>query len=89
MEHASGCDAYRLNQCTRHLFKRVKCEFDQNEVHFLGHVIIQGELQMVETKINAIQEWEAHTKGTELQSFLGLVNYYRRFMSGYSVKPLH
>ncbi|XP_015078182.1 uncharacterized protein LOC107021988 [Solanum pennellii] len=60
--------------------KREKCEFDQHEVHFLGHIISQGELWMDETKIRAIQEWEAPTQVTELQSFLGLANYYRSWL---------
>ncbi|XP_070008643.1 uncharacterized mitochondrial protein AtMg00860-like [Nicotiana sylvestris] len=41
---------------------------------------------MDEAKVHAIQEWEAPIKVTELRSFLGLVNYYRRFISGYSAK---
>uniref|UniRef100_A0A3Q7IU85 Reverse transcriptase/retrotransposon-derived protein RNase H-like domain-containing protein n=1 Tax=Solanum lycopersicum TaxID=4081 RepID=A0A3Q7IU85_SOLLC len=49
--------------------KREKCEFAQPKIHFLGHVISQGELRMDEAK---------------LRSFLGLTNYYRRFISGYS-----
>ncbi|KAG8389639.1 hypothetical protein BUALT_Bualt02G0249900 [Buddleja alternifolia] len=39
---------------------------------------------MDEAKIRAIVEWEPPTKVTELRSFLGLVNYYRRFINSYS-----
>jgi len=35
-------------------------------------------------KIKAMLEWEPPTKVIELRSFLGLVNYYRRFIKGYS-----
>nr|XP_033514680.1 uncharacterized mitochondrial protein AtMg00860-like [Nicotiana tomentosiformis] len=66
--------------------KREKCEFAQSKVHFLGHVISNGELRMDEAKVRAIHEWEAPIKVIEFRSFLGLVNYYRRFMSGYSTK---
>lgn len=38
---------------------------------------------MDKCKIQAIVDWEVATKVTELQSFLGLVNYYRRFIRGY------
>ncbi|OIT36710.1 putative mitochondrial protein, partial [Nicotiana attenuata] len=43
---------------------------------------------MDKAKVRAIQEWEAPIKVTELRSFLGLVNYYRRFISGYSAKAV-
>lgn len=66
--------------------KREKCEFAQSKVHFFGHVINHGELRINEAKVLVIQEWEAPTKVTGLRSFLGLVNYYRRFISGYSAK---
>jgi len=36
-------------------------------------------------KIKAMLEWEPPTKVIELRSFLGLVNYYRQFIKGYSV----
>ncbi|XP_055824227.1 uncharacterized mitochondrial protein AtMg00860-like [Solanum dulcamara] len=62
------------------------CEFAQHELHFLGHVISQGNLRMDEAKVQAIKEWEAPTKVTKLRSFLGLANYYRRFISTYSAK---
>ncbi|GJS21721.1 putative nucleotidyltransferase, ribonuclease H [Tanacetum coccineum] len=64
--------------------KLEKCSFAQDEVEFLGHKIKDGRLMMDGAKIKAIKEWEPPTKVTELRSFLGLVNYYRRFIMGYS-----
>lgn len=64
--------------------KREKCSFAQEEVAFWGHIIGGGKLRMDGAKVKAIQEWEPKTKVTELRSFLGLVNYYRRFLKGYS-----
>lgn len=45
---------------------------------------------MDESKVRAIQEWEPPRKVPELCSFLGLANYYRKFIKGYSaiVAPL-
>ena len=37
-------------------------------------------------KVKAIIDWEPPTKVSELRSFLGLVNYYRHFIKGYSAK---
>ncbi|XP_018629954.2 uncharacterized mitochondrial protein AtMg00860-like [Nicotiana tomentosiformis] len=65
---------------------REKCEFAQSKVHFLGHVISNGEIRMDEDKVRAIKEWKAPIKVTELRSFLGLVNYYHHFIGGYSPK---
>ncbi|KAA3452502.1 polyprotein [Gossypium australe] len=39
---------------------------------------------MDESKIRAIVDWELPTKVTELRYFLGLANYYQRFIEGYS-----
>ncbi|GMQ12089.1 hypothetical protein CsSME_00054546 [Camellia sinensis var. sinensis] len=64
--------------------KKEKCSFAKEEVSFLGHKIKGGKLSMEEDKVRAIKEWEPPTKVTELRSFLGLVNYYRRFIMGYS-----
>ncbi|GJQ95655.1 putative nucleotidyltransferase, ribonuclease H [Tanacetum coccineum] len=64
--------------------KLEKCSFAQDEVKFLGHKIKDGGLMMDGAKIKAIQDWEPPTKVMELRSFLGLVNYYRRFIMGYS-----
>ncbi|PHT93372.1 hypothetical protein T459_01254 [Capsicum annuum] len=64
--------------------KREKCTFAQPKVQFLGHTISQGQIQMDSDKVEAIRDWEVPTKVPELRSFLGLANYYRRFILGYS-----
>ena len=64
--------------------KLEKCSFAQPEVEFLGHWIKDGKLMMDPAKIEAIQKWSPPTKILEQRSFLGFVNYYKRFIRGYS-----
>ena len=41
---------------------------------------------MDERKVQAILDWPPPSKVAELRSFLGLANYYRKFIQGYSKK---
>ena len=70
--------------------KKEKCLFAQSEIAFLGHWVGQGCIRMDRQKVRAIQDWPAPTTVAGLRSFLGLANYYRRFIAGYSnkVSPL-
>ena len=63
-----------------------KCLFAKEEVNFLGHRIKDGKLMMDDSKVKVIQEWDAPTKVPQLRSFLGLFNYYQRFIKGYSAR---
>ena len=51
---------------------------------FLGHVVGGGKICMDKAKVQAIHECEPLKKVIELRSFLGLANYYRWFIRGYS-----
>ncbi|CAL9119352.1 unnamed protein product, partial [Musa textilis] len=64
--------------------KREKCYFAQMEILFLGHRIGNGSIRMDKSKVQAVAEWSTPRKVPELRSFLGFVNYYRRFIMGYS-----
>jgi hypothetical protein len=61
-----------------------KISFGMDRVHYLGYIIDQHGVHVDPTKIQVIHDWPAPTTLTELQSFLGLTNFYRRFMLGFS-----
>ncbi|CAI7884424.1 unnamed protein product [Closterium sp. NIES-54] len=62
------------------LTKASKCEFLQDILEFLGHVISADGVEIDPKTIATIQAWHAPTNLTELQSFLGFVIYVCRFV---------
>ena len=60
---------------------RAKCVFGQTSLEFLGYKVTQAGVEPLEERVTAIRETVAPTTVKELQRFLGLVNYYRRFIS--------
>jgi hypothetical protein len=67
-----------------------KCEFSLIEVAFLGHVISAGGVSVNPGKVKDVLNWMPPTTTSEIQSFLGLVGYYRRFIKDFSkiAKPM-
>ncbi|XP_070034873.1 uncharacterized protein [Nicotiana tomentosiformis] len=51
---------------------------------FLGHIVSSEGIKMDPKKIEAVQSWPIPSLATEIQSFLGLAGYYRRFVEGFS-----
>jgi hypothetical protein len=65
-----------------------KCTFHSQKVDFLGYVITPEEIHMNPDKVKAIEEWPTPTTLKELQAFLGLANYYRKFIKDFSLKAI-
>ena len=59
---------------------RGKCEFDQDEIEFLGHIFSADGVRPDPSKIAAILEMEDPTNVAELRRWLGMVNYLGRFL---------
>ena len=61
-----------------------KCEFFRTQVSFLGRVVSQKGVELIPDSVEAIQGWSTPTSIKGLMSFLGLVNYHRQFIQGFS-----
>ncbi|CAI7873960.1 unnamed protein product [Closterium sp. NIES-54] len=64
----------------RLLTKGSKYEFFQDRLEFLGHVISEAGVEIDPKKLDTVKAWNPITNITKLQSFLGFVNYVRRFV---------
>jgi hypothetical protein len=67
-----------------------KCEFHTTEVKYLGMIVSTEGMRMDPTKVEALLSWEAPQSPRDVSSFLGAMNFYRRFIAGFGekAKPL-
>jgi hypothetical protein len=63
--------------------KPKKCEFHSSSVEYLGYLLSPDGLTMSSEKIQAILDWPEPRKVKDIQSFLGIANFYHRFIYNY------
>ena len=70
---------------------REKCKFLRSFVEYLGHVISAEGLHQSPKKVNAITEMPKPQDVTQLRAFLGMVQYYAKFLPALAthLAPLH
>ena len=71
--------------------KRSKCYFMRDSVEYLGHIVDANGLHATPEKIAAIERAPRPQNVTQLRSFLGLLNYYRKFLPNLAatIQPLN
>ena len=71
--------------------KPKKCKWKVREVEFLGVVIGPREVKMQKEKVEGVLNWPVPRNVKEMQKFLGLTNYYKRFIKDFAriAAPLH
>jgi hypothetical protein len=71
--------------------KPEKCEFEKEKVEYLGLVVSEGMVEMDPVKVEGVSKWPVPGTKSELQQFLGFINFYRRFVQNFAsiAKPLH
>ena len=75
-----------LKVLRRHKYyaKMKKCDFLKAELPFLGHVVSGQGVRVDPRKVEAIKDWPVPTTVTQVRSFLGLANFFRKFVQGYA-----
>ncbi|KAK6172537.1 hypothetical protein SNE40_016172 [Patella caerulea] len=71
--------------------KSRKCKLCQDKVLFLGHYVSADGIEANKDLIAVVSDWPIPQNVKQLQAFLGLTNYYRRFIPEYADKaePLY
>lgn len=92
VQHLKALEAVfsRLEQYGLRL-KKDKCVFLVNEVQYLGYVISREGIKTDPRKIEAITKIPRPSNTTEVRSFLGMVNFYSKFVNNMSARlvPLY
>src|SRR5258708_18951446 len=78
------CQVLSTLQEQRLFLKPEKCKFEQKEVEYLRLVISKDHVAMDLTKVHRVTEWLTPMKVKEVQSFLGFVNFYQKFICDFS-----
>lgn len=71
--------------------KPEKCTFSEKTVEYLGFIISGKSITMEPSKVDAIVSWPEPKTLTQLRSFIGFTNFYRRFIQDYALiaRPLN
>lgn len=62
------------------LLNHDKCQFDQKQIRFLGHIFSSEGLSVNDDKVKAIKMFRPPSTAEETRSFLGLVTYVSKFI---------
>jgi len=67
-----------------------KCKFHQSQIEYLELVISENKVEMDPVKVARVYKWPTPENWTDMQAFIGFVNFYRRFIRDFSIiaRPL-
>ena len=77
-------------KCANLWLKLPKCAFYKKEVLYLGHKVSREGVSTDPLKVEKVGHWPTPTSTQEVQQFLGLASYYRKFIQNFAsiARPL-
>jgi len=64
--------------------KPKKCVWKAKKIEFLGVIIGPNNIEMEKEKVDRVLSWSQPKNVKDVRKFLGLVNYYRRFIKDFA-----
>jgi len=61
-----------------------KCEFHQKQIEYLIPVISENKVEMNPIKVTGVCDWPTSENQTDVQAFIGFVNFYCCFIQDFS-----
>jgi hypothetical protein len=61
-----------------------KCEFEKTRIEYLSIIISHNKVEMDPVKIAGVADWPTPSNKKEVKSFVSFINFYRRFIPGFS-----
>jgi len=72
-----------------HLYAKLsKCTFARSELEFLGHILSKDGLRVDPKKTSAVADWPIPQDISQVRSFLGMANYFRKFIYHFAQRTL-
>ena len=67
------------------LFANLKrCRFHKDKICFLGYVVSAQRVKIEDEQIKAVKNWPKPMSVRDIQVFIGVADFYRRFIQGFS-----
>jgi len=61
-----------------------KYEFQKEQIEYLGLIVSENEILIDSIKVAKVWEWPIPESWTDIQAFLGFINFYRHFIQDFS-----
>ncbi len=74
----TGLEQHKLHASPR------KCEFMKSEITFPGMIVGKGRIKVDSTEVEVLQNWPTTSTLTDGRSFKGLLQFFQRFIKGFS-----
>ena len=84
-------EVFRRIRAAELKIKREKCQFAQESVKFLGHIVSARGTEPDPSKVEAVRDFATPSCLSDVRGFVGMASYYRRFIKNFSdvAAPLH